>query len=1361
MEQRSNLAALPAKDNQSTDFDVTGTSSYSEFIHLSRYSRWLEEEGRRESWEETVERYISFFVERHPEHEDEIRPLGRYIREFKTMPSMRALMTAGPALKRDEVAGYNCAYLTVDHPRAFDETMYILMCVTEDTWVTTSFGPKRVKDLINRPFVAQVRGEPFFSRTGFFRTGERRTMTLYAEGFEVTLTDNHPLLTKEGDEEVWKEVKDVSLGDQIVLSDPGLMEWDGAGTRDDGYLLGYFIGDGNFGHLGKMELASYEPEEEAAPMRQRLQDIILALPGRSDRAGWSYDDKKKGWRLIDRQGANLALSFGLSPENKRITPKMEGASSDFCLGVLRGVFDADGSVLSTPNNRSIILKWVDKKSLQAVQRMLARFDIQSKIKKGSPPRIETIRGEEVNCQQQWVLFIRGADRERYADLIGFENTKKHARVSEFIRRGYKKARTATVTEVAQNEELITVYDVQVEGIHAFDANGLLVHNCGTGVGFSVERQYISKLPEVAEEFHESDSVLNVKDSRIGWSAALRELISLLYNGQIPKWNLDRIREAGARLKTFGGRASGPEPLNDLFKFCVSLFSKAAGRKLSSIECHDLVCKIAEIVVVGGVRRSALLSLSNLSDDRMRRAKSGQWFPDQKQRQLANNSACYTERPDFSVFLAEWTSLFESKSGERGIFSRVAAQQQVAKNGRRDPNYEFGTNPCCVGPSTIIMTGEGPRYISDLDGRPFKALVNGVEYDAPRGSWCSGEGDIYRLVTDQGYELELTPEHRILCAEGIWKEAKDLRPGDNISLHNHSYAEITPWSGEGSSQEGYLLGSLVGDGNFMKPELGSQAEIKVWHKDVGCDGIVRKALACAVGMKYRRDWSGWSPSCGDYRRMSLSVGLPQRFGMDWGSKTISKKISTASYDFQRAFLQGLFDADGHIEGDQQHGYSVRLGWTDPTGMKKVQQMLSHFGVKSVIGKVHDDRKASLPDGRGGYKQYDCKACYRLIITSDSIDAFSHHIDFSHDVKKAKLKALRESVIRYKSKWTATVKSFDFVRRGEVWDAEVLGVHAFDANGIYAHNSEIILRPDQLCNLSEVVLRSDDSIDDILDKIRVAAILGTLQSTLTKFRYLRRAWRKNTQEERLLGVSLTGIMDHPVLGDVDNPELPELLERLRDHAVETNRIWAEKLGIPQSTAVTCVKPSGTLSQLVNSSSGIHARFSPYYIRRVRIDKKQPLADFMVERGFPHEEDVGNPGTLVFEFPIKSPENSVVVKDVDAIQQLRLWTIYQNHWCEHKPSCTVYYKDENFLHVGAWIWDNFDKVSGLTFYPHSDAIYPQAPYEEIEKEEYLRREAELPSINWADLSEYEDTDHTEGAHTLACSGGLCEAVDLVQAS
>ena len=636
------------------DFDTTGTQLYSNFIHKSRYARWLDDKGRRETWDETVDRYISFFCARFPKQAKEIKELRSAIFDLRVLPSMRCLMSAGRALERDEVAGFNCSYVSVDHPRAFDEILYVLMC-------------------------------------------------------------------------------------------------------------------------------------------------------------------------------------------------------------------------------------------------------------------------------------------------------------------------------------------------------------GTGVGFSVERQYISKLPEVAEEMYPSDTSLVVEDSKIGWATSFRELVSLLYSGKIPKWDLSKLRPAGAKLKTFGGRSSGPEPLNDLFKFTVALFKKATGRKLSSLEAHDLICKIAEAIVVGGVRRSALISLSNLSDDRMRLSKSGQWWIDNPQRSIANNSAVYTERPDFEIFLNEWVSLYQSKSGERGIFSRVAAQKQATKNGRRDANFEFGTNPC---------------------------------------------------------------------------------------------------------------------------------------------------------------------------------------------------------------------------------------------------------------------------------------------------------------------------------------------------------------------SEIILRPNQFCNLSTVVVRGTDTMEDLKEKVRCATILGTLQSSLTNFRYLRKIWKKNTEEEALLGVSMTGIMDNHLLNDPNDNELPQRLNELKKIAVETNEIWAKKIGVNQSVAITCVKPEGTVSQLTNTASGIHPRFSKHYIRRVRADVNDPLAEFMRIMGFPCEPDVMRNSNLVFDFPIAAPEKSVLVKDVGAIEQLKLWEIYQDNWCEHKPSITVYYKDTEFLEVGSWVWNKFDKISGVSFLPVSDHIYAQAPYEEISQEKYDELVAKQPKeIDWIELSNFEKEDNTEGMQTLSCVGGYCEVVDLTK--
>jgi len=540
--------------------------------------------------------------------------------------------------------------------------------------------------------------------------------------------------------------------------------------------------------------------------------------------------------------------------------------------------------------------------------------------------------------------------------------------------------------------------VAVSRVHAFDEILYVLMN-GTGVGFSVERQHVNQLPHVADEFHHTETTISIADSKLGWAKGLKELVGMLYIGQIPRWDLSKIRPAGAPLKTFGGRASGPEPLESLFNFAVNIFQNAAGRKLSSIECHDLVCKIAEVVVVGGVRRSALISLSNLSDDRMRNAKTGQWWNTEPQRALANNSACYTEKPDIGTFIDEWKSLYDSKSGERGIFNRESAVRQAGENGRRDTEHEFGTNPC---------------------------------------------------------------------------------------------------------------------------------------------------------------------------------------------------------------------------------------------------------------------------------------------------------------------------------------------------------------------SEIILRSREFCNLSEVVVRPNDTKETLLKKVRLATILGTIQSTLTNFKYVSAAWKNNCEEERLLGVSLTGIMDNPLLNGIEHQEiLPDLLQELKEEAISTNEELAKKIGINPSVAITCVKPSGTVSQLVDAASGIHARHNPYYVRTVRGDKKDPLTKMMTDAGFPVEDDVMNPShTAVFSFPMKCNGTSIFRTDMTAIQQLELWKVYQENWCEHKPSVTISVKENEWLEVGAWVYENFDMMSGVSFLPFSEHTYKQAPYQDCTKEEYEMLLKRMPkSVEWNKLSKYESTDMTIGAQELACTSGFCE--------
>ena len=539
--------------------------------------------------------------------------------------------------------------------------------------------------------------------------------------------------------------------------------------------------------------------------------------------------------------------------------------------------------------------------------------------------------------------------------------------------------------------------IPIDSVRSFD-EVMYILLCGTGVGFSVERNNVEKLPRIAETMEQSDTVIVVEDSKTGWAKAYKELIAMLYTGQIPKIDVNKVRPAGARLKTFGGRASGPQPLVNLFDFTISTFKNAVGRQLDCLEAHDIVCKIGEVVVVGGVRRSALISLSSIQDDRIRKAKMGQWWQDNPQRALSNNSACYTRTPDIGLFMHEWKALYDSKSGERGIFNREAAKKKVEENGRRDSEHEFGTNPC---------------------------------------------------------------------------------------------------------------------------------------------------------------------------------------------------------------------------------------------------------------------------------------------------------------------------------------------------------------------SEIILRPYQFCNLTEVVIRATDDEKSLRKKVRLATQLGTYQSTLTDIKYLRKIWRDNTEEERLLGVSLTGIMDNKLTIKAEE----ELLSGMKKVAVDTNKKLAAELKIPQSAATTCIKPSGTVSQLVDSASGIHSRHNDYYIRTVRGDNKDPLTQMMKDQGIPSEPDMMNPNNVtVFSFPQKAPKGAITRERYNAIEQLETWLQYQRYWCEHKPSCTVSVKESEWMEVGAWVYKHFDEVSGVSFLPHSDHTYQQAPYQDIDEKKYKEALKEMPKdVNFEKLSEYEDEDNTTGTQELSCTAGACELVDI----
>lgn len=782
----------------------------------------------------------------------------------------------------------------------------------------------------------------------------------------------------------------------------------------------------------------------------------------------------------------------------------------------------------------------------------------------------------------------------------------------------------------------------VDDPKSFDEAMVILMN-GTGVGFSVERQYICKLPEIPEKIYDTETVIVVKDSKEGWGKALRMLIALLYSGELPKWDLSQLRPAGAILKTFGGRSSGPEPLEELFNFVVRIFKNAQGRKLTSIECHDIMCKIGEVVVVGGVRRSAMISLSNLSDDRMRNAKSGAWWEANVQRALANNSAVYTEKPDVGLFMQEWLSLYESKSGERGIFSRDASKRVAKKSGRREAEHEFGTNPC-LHPDSMVETIHGRVKIKDIT-KP--TMVYSMDSDGKlcirpcSASWISKkDAKTIKVTIASGKEVICTPDHKIFIEGRGWIEAQDIKIGD-----------------------------------------------KVVH-------LVRN----------RRGAS--------YSGVKLTTQNKRDFVME----------HRLVYESYYGKIPDGYDVH-HIDGDTYNNDIDNL------------ECLSHSDHSKITAlEQPNDHMMTGYHGKGGNG-------WGFVSPPNSRHGEKIIVPMPEELKS--------NLHQY-----ATVVSISEGPITDVYDLTVEDTHNFIADFVVVHNcSEIILRPYQFCNLTEVVARSTDTEEDLLRKVRIATILGTIQSTLTYFPYLRKIWKKNTEEERLLGVSFTGIYDCPLLNNYKDPELPARLERLKQVAIDTNKEYSEIFGIPQSAAITCVKPSGTVSQLVDSASGIHPRHDPFYYRRVRSDNKDPITEFLIEAGVPHEPDVTKPNsTTVFTFPKKVPNGAMVRSDISAIDHLELWLMYQRYWCEHKPSVTISVKEEEWPEVGAWVWNHFDEVSGVSFLPFDGGTYRQAPYETVTEKQYEELLKIMPKeLNWDKL--FEDRDNVEGVQTLACTAAGCE--------
>ena len=864
---------------------------------------------------------------------------------------------------------------------------------------------------------------------------------------------------------------------------------------------------------------------------------------------------------------------------------------------------------------------------------------------------------------------------------------------------------------------------------------------GTGCAFSVEKVFTSKLPGVLPQAEREIKQHVVGDSTEDWCRALEHGLACWFNGRDVVFDTSLVRPSGSRLTTKGGYASGPGPLVELLKFVRTIVLDAQGRQLRPFEVHRIACKIGKIVEVGGVRRAAMLCLSDLDDAEMAACKSGEFWEEYPELTMANNSAAYTGPLDLGQFEREWEALKASGSGERGIFNRVSAL------GRRK-SFRFGTNPC-VTADTWVFTSNGPMQVKDLVGQDHKTIVNGEVFEAT-GFWETGIKPVFKVTTDNGYSVTATNDHKVLTTSG-WLEVGQLVPGVHEIVMSKS--EGISWPGRGTEAEGWLLGNLFGDGNVTT----TTANLDYW----GDDRYYMRDLASTrikSSLTSRSDVGSGEGQI-EYNRVRLGsrglLGLAKQYDLvsQDGFKQISSTLEATSSDFTAGFLRGWFDADGSPQGCLDKGYSVRLSSVDLQGLYMAQRMLARLG---VVSKVYANRKdagwKTLPNnkGLGESELYWCQAQHELVISRTSIKTFEARVGFDDPTKKVTLRSMLASYTRpmYADRFSSVVVSVDTAGSEPVYDCTVDEAHMFDGNGLVVHNcGEIILRPRQFCNLSIAIIRPTDTKDSIRRKVAVATIMGTLQAGLTKFGYIEKAWKTNSQEEALLGVDLLGALDNPLLQD------EAFLSELRNLVVDVNSMFAQDIGIQPSAATTCIKPGGNSGERFGTGNSLSGWHSKYIKRRVRVNLVDPMCQFLIDQGLPHEPDYANKSQIVFDFLKVAPDTAVFRKDQSALDQLNWWLKLKTFWTEHNPSTTIYIRPDEWDTVKNWIVEHWDSVGGLAFLPYNDSVYQQAPFEELTQEAFEAALASYPEIDWNKFKDYELNDTTSRGQDFACLGGVCE--------
>jgi len=1269
----------------------------SEFIYMRTYSRWIDELGRRETWEETVDRYIDF-IQKHCGNvvpQKVFRKAREAILNMRAMPSMRALWTAGPAAEFDNTCLYNCFSKDTLFISSKGVVSFANFSDGEEIQVITHNG--RWKNATVRSFGRQVLNRVYFAKGG------------RGKDHVVNVTANHKWILKSGE-----NTTNLKEGDLVLMApkkDDFIYE---NATPDERlyWCYGYVYGDGT-------KVKGKSDQYEYSMVRLCKKDVP-----------YSVRFEEVGFKTSTNHSLNGDF-FAYTGTYLKTLPEIEKEPIERIMAFLNGYLCADGAKEEN-NGRKYF------KAIQATGNESINF-----LRKTLPMCGYYIVRED-DFTGQITNFGQRTDK-----TISFSISDNICRESNAAWR---------VSRIEQNISEEEVWCLEVEGDHSFClpfgvvtgncsfqnidsveafAECLYILMCGAGYGFSVEKKYVDKLPEVPKLTSESSGTYIIEDNKMGWAESVRRLMTALYNGKDLDLDYSKLRPKGARLKTMGGRSSGPEPLMRLHTFIREVFQKAQGRKLKSIECHDICNQIAEIVVVGGVRRSSEISISDLDDLEMANAKTGT-FP--VRRYMSNNSAVYYEKPTAARFLREWSILVNSGTGERGIFNLAGARKNAPE--RRNGKMIDGTNPCgeinlrsrqfCVAGNTQVITKNGIITIKDAVGEEHE-VWNGKKWSKVIPRLTRKNASLVRVELSDGSYLECTPDHRFSVKNRfsdtfLEVQAKDLMLHSKYKLQSEPYK--IQYENGSDFQNAYTLGFAVGDGC-------------VYKNKVFIDLYGEKDFLCPVeGNRYKK----YLPAGYSKERQRVNCTNILDGNMVSALKTSNDAfipIFSWSKKSILEFLAGMIDADG----SETSTGGIRLYLSDRERSEKIQLLLTKCGIRSSICLLQKAGEiTNIGERRRDLFYLQITDCSE--IPCKRVNTYRGHI----------------SIIKSKYQNIKSVTEIDGVN--DVYCFEEKERHMAVFNNILTYQ----------CNLSEIVLRDGDDLDDIMDKVETTVWLGAIQSTFTYFPYLNKKWKTNCEEECLLGVSITGQMDNPGL-------LTETaLEALKKKAIKIAKHASSILGINLSVAITCVKPSGTVSQLVNSSSGLHPRYSKYYIRRYRISSTDPLYKMMNDQGFKFNPDNGQRQkdwraaakgntsacsiyeqgkewsedkvtTWVVEFPVKSPEKSTIRNEMTAIDQLEHYRKIQTKWCEHNASCTVYVKDEEWIEVGNWVYKNWDIINGISFLPHDGGNYEQAPYEEINKETYDKMIKDIPKIDYNKLSNYEKEDSTTGAKSLACVGDKCE--------